>query len=69
MAGYDDTTIASWRSYALTTVSQPVTEMANLGVDLLLERIEGRARGTPRHHRLASELVVRASTQAPPSDE
>lgn len=62
IVGYDDIEMAGWESFSLTTVRQPVREMAQLGVQLLLDRIEGRAQGEFVHERLPSELVIRAST-------
>jgi LacI family transcriptional regulator len=66
VAGYDDTDIAAWAAYDLTTVRQPVDDMARRGVDLLLERIAGDRGGPTRAERLVGELVIRSST-APPA--
>jgi LacI family transcriptional regulator len=62
VVGFDDTAMASWGAFALTTVRQPVREMAQTGIRLLLERIDGHFELAPRHERLAAELVVRRST-------
>ncbi len=62
IVGFDDLTMAGWESYSLTTVRQPMEEMAELAVEYLLERIEGRAPERYRHTRLYGELVVRRST-------
>jgi LacI family transcriptional regulator len=67
VAGYDDTEIAAWAAYDLTTVRQPVARMAQTGVDLLLDRIHGRAGTTAREERMPGELVIRASTAPPRS--
>jgi LacI family transcriptional regulator len=66
VVGYDDTDMASWTSYDLTTVRQPVERMAKIGVDLLLERIAGREPRRPRDIRLEAVLVIRSSTASAP---
>lgn len=65
--GYDDTEIARWASYDLTTVRQPAPLMARRGVDLLMERIAGEAPAAARSERLVGELVVRGSTAHAPA--
>lgn len=62
IVGFDDIEMASWESYSLTTVRQPIAEMAERAVDYLLQRVEGTAPPRMRHERLRGELVVRAST-------
>jgi DNA-binding LacI/PurR family transcriptional regulator len=63
VVGFDDIPLSAWTTPALTTVRQPLTEMAGLAVRILLENQE---RGTVhRRVELATELVVREST-APP---
>lgn len=65
VVGYDDIAMASWESYDLTTIRQPITEMAELAVRLLLRRITEPG-VDPRHHRFPFELVVRGSTANTP---
>jgi LacI family transcriptional regulator len=62
--GFDGITLGGLARIGLTTVAQPRGEMARIGIDLLMERIEGRE-GPPHHVLLEPELVVRATT-APP---
>jgi LacI family transcriptional regulator len=62
IVGFDDLDMAGWESYSLTTVRQPMEEMAERAVTFLLERIEGRAPERFRHARLRGELIVRGST-------
>lgn len=38
--GFDDIPSASWPSYALTTIRQPVNQMIQTTIDLLMERLE-----------------------------
>lgn len=63
--GYDDIELASWESFRLTTVSQPLVEMARKAVQLLVERIAEPSRDA-RHERLTGELIVRATTTIAP---
>lgn len=61
VSGYDDIAMSAWDAFDLTTVRQPIGEMAALAVRMMLERIAEPAT-PPRHHRFPSELVVRGST-------
>ena len=60
VAGFDDTTLARTVWPALTTIRQPVAELARTATEILI------AGGEPVHRRLAHTLVERASV-APPS--
>ncbi len=64
VVGFDDLPIARWSTPALTTVRQPLTEMAAVAVRILLEVGDG-GEPTDRRVELATDLVVREST-APP---
>jgi LacI family transcriptional regulator len=66
VVGFDDAPLAEMVSPALTTVRQPLQEMAQTAVSLLLARIAGED-GQVQRHVLPTELVVREST-APPRD-
>jgi len=59
LVGFDDLPISSWASPPLTTIRQPLTDMAALAVRIVLEEGDGE-----RGHRveLATDLVVREST-------
>ncbi|WP_145145738.1 LacI family DNA-binding transcriptional regulator [Roseomonas gilardii] len=61
LVGYDDIEMASWPAFDLTTVRQPLTEMAASAVRLLLGRIDGDSAGRERVL-LPNALVVRGST-------
>ncbi|KQP19800.1 LacI family DNA-binding transcriptional regulator [Pseudorhodoferax sp. Leaf267] len=61
LVGFDDIELARFTCPPLTTVAQPKQRIANLAVDMLLERIEGR-RQEPRKVVLQPELRVRASS-------
>jgi LacI family transcriptional regulator len=64
VVGFDGTTTAGWDAFSLTTVRQPIEQMAAVGIDFLLQRAEqGDGDGDGyRHERLRGELIVRAST-------
>jgi LacI family transcriptional regulator len=62
--GFDDIRMSQWGAYSLTTVRQPIAEMARIGTDFLLQRVGGTAPKQFRHTRLAAQLVVRESTLA-----
>lgn len=59
--GYDDVEMASWESFNLTTVRQPIREMATAGVNMLLERV-AQPKLPPRRLSYPSTLLVRKST-------
>jgi len=63
VVGFDDIPLSRWTSPALTTVRQPLTEMAELAVRILLESADNE--GLKRRVELATDLVVRESTTPP----
>ncbi|WP_104127730.1 LacI family DNA-binding transcriptional regulator [Cryobacterium sp. Y57] len=65
VVGYDDLPLAAWVGPSLTTINQPLTEMAETAARMIL----GIARGTeprPRSVELGTALVVRESTCSAP---
>lgn len=62
IVGFDDLPAASWPSYDLTTIRQPVEAMAEQALDLLLARIAS-ANANPRTVLVPGELVIRGSTR------
>lgn len=62
--GFDDLPITSWVTPPLTTIRQPLTEMAAAAAQIAIALGRGE---TPAHHRLelATELIIRGSTAAP----
>jgi LacI family transcriptional regulator len=65
VAGFDDTPLATTVWPELTTIRQPIAEMAREAVRLLFEQIRGRRAGTPpqvAHKMLKFTLVKREST-------
>lgn len=66
VVGFDDLPIACWLTPELTTIRQPLQEMASAGARLAISLARGFA---PESHRLelATSLVVRQSTAVPVS--
>ncbi|MFJ4005512.1 LacI family DNA-binding transcriptional regulator [Streptomyces sp. NPDC090023] len=66
VVGFDDLPVARWVGPPLTTVRQPLTEMAEAAARLVLELGRGERRErTATRLELATSLVVRSSTAAP----
>jgi DNA-binding LacI/PurR family transcriptional regulator len=66
VVGIDDINLAALVYPPLTTVRQPIEELSESAVDLLVNRIQGREKGPSRHIVFEPRLVVRQSTAAPP---
>lgn len=66
VVGFDDLPMARWVSPPLTTIRQPLAEMAEEAAELVVAMAGGTAPPQPRVE-LATELVVRESTAPPPS--
>src|SRR5690606_7839150 len=68
VCGFDDTAIASTIWPELTTIRQPIAEMARRAVDLLANELRGGGRSgkaRPTHLTLDYTLVRRQSDAAP----
>ncbi|WP_307844519.1 LacI family DNA-binding transcriptional regulator [Actinospica acidithermotolerans] len=66
VVGFDDLPAARWVGPALTTVRQPLTEMAATAARIVLGLAAGRDRvSAATRVELATELIVRSSTAAP----
>lgn len=65
VVGFDDVPLCRWVSPALTTVRQPLAEMAREATRIVLELARSGDSATTRVE-LATQLVVRDSTAAPP---
>ena len=61
MVGYDDVPLAAWPAYDLTTVRQPVNQMVDATVEMILAQIAG-GQG-PRRIEIDGPLMVRGSTE------
>ncbi|WNR45239.1 LacI family DNA-binding transcriptional regulator [Paenibacillus roseipurpureus] len=62
VAGYDDVIFSSIAEVPLTTVRQPVQEMAQLSVDSLLQLISEDEARSPIQLKISPQLVLRQST-------
>ena len=73
VVGFDDVPMAAWESYRLTTVRQPVNEMVQGALSLLLNHETAPARRSPAAKKrtavkatlLPGELVLRSSAKMP----
>jgi DNA-binding LacI/PurR family transcriptional regulator len=66
VVGYDNVPMATWIGPALTTVHQPLRNMAGTATRMLLDMAAGDDLSTSRID-LVTELVVRESTAPPPT--
>ncbi len=64
VVGFDDVPLCEWVQPSLTTVRQPLEEMAAEATRMVLE-LAGSSQAGPVRRELATSLVVRASTAAP----
>jgi LacI family transcriptional regulator len=65
VVGYDNIPVAAWLGPALTTVNQPLRDMAGTATQMLLDLARGGDLPASRVD-LVTELVVRESTAPPP---
>ncbi|WP_405539567.1 LacI family transcriptional regulator [Streptomyces sp. NBC_00075] len=65
VVGFDDIPGARWTTPELTTVHQPIAEMAAVGMRALADVMYGRPPAT-QHTVLPTRLVIRATTAPPP---
>ena len=61
VAGFDDTSSSRFAWPPLTTVRQPIAEVARVATRILLRSLQGFSEGTS-DHRLRAEIICRAST-------
>jgi DNA-binding LacI/PurR family transcriptional regulator len=70
VVGFDDIPLASYCTPALTTLAQPIAEIARAAIDGLLAEMEGSGGGHGVHSRVfRPRLVARASTAPPGGGE
>lgn len=64
IVGFDDVPMAAWEAFQLTTVRQPLTDMATTAARMLAERIEsGGQLGPGRERVFPTSLVKRSTTE------
>lgn len=67
VVGYDDVAMAGWEAFSLTTIRQPMAQMARRAVQLLMERLRpGSDGGEPQREVFPPHLVKRETTAPPP---
>ncbi|MFI5779234.1 LacI family DNA-binding transcriptional regulator [Nocardia sp. NPDC051570] len=62
--GYDNSSLASLRHIALTTIDQPRIQIGRLAVDSLVERLRD-GRTEPVRHRVSPVIVIRSTARPP----
>ncbi|WP_129312241.1 LacI family DNA-binding transcriptional regulator [Streptomyces sp. L2] len=67
IVGFDDLPIASWASPPLTTVRQPLSDMAAMAARIVMQGVDNVLTGGMRRIELATVLVERESTGRPPA--
>ena len=67
LVGFDDLPMAAWETFELTTVHQPMEDMARTSVKLLLERIEGAVDQAVVRQRVFEPTLVLRRTLTPPA--
>ena len=67
VVGFDDLPVARWVGPPLTTIRQPLMDMAAKAAELALSMANGQTPAQPRIE-LMTELVVRESTAPPPQE-
>lgn len=70
VCGFDDTAFASSIWPELTTIRQPIAEMARTAVDMLTDEILAHRAGKslPREHRIAAFELIKRQSDAPPKN-
>jgi LacI family transcriptional regulator, galactose operon repressor len=66
IVGFDDIPMAAWETFSLTTVRQPLTDMARDAARRLIARIEGTDESEPSRVVFPTHLVQRATTAPAP---
>lgn len=61
IGGFDNSSLASWPTYELTSVDQNIDEMVRLAIDEVVSRLNGEDSGT-RHIEVPGRLLIRRST-------
>ncbi len=69
IVGIDDIVLAQVIDPPLTTVRQPLAQMAAAAVETIIRRIRDQSNDPPQHTTLAPELIVRKSTAHPRTDQ
>jgi Periplasmic binding protein-like domain len=65
VVGFDDLPMSAWVSPPLTTIVQPLAQMAAMATRTVLALLDGRSDGSSNRIELTTSLVVQASTVPP----
>jgi DNA-binding LacI/PurR family transcriptional regulator len=65
IVGFDDIAQAALTSPPLTTVRQPLAQLASMAVGMLAEQQDQPGAGVPTALEVATELVIRGTTASP----
>ena len=68
VVGFDDLPMAGWEAFQLTTVHQPMEDMAKTAVRLLVDRIEGRVQAPALRRVVFDPTLVIRKTLGPPKN-
>ena len=66
VCGFDDTTLATVIWPELTTIHQPIANMARAGIEMLVAASRVREAGWTREHRRLDFTLIRRQSDAPP---
>jgi LacI family transcriptional regulator len=66
--GFDDLAISAWQSFRLTSVRQPLREMAAQAARMLSDTMAGKLVPTGERVEFPTELIVRGTTGPAPAD-
>lgn len=62
--GYDDAPMASWKTFDLTTVRQPLAQMIDATATMLLKEISD-TKHSPEQIQISGELIIRGTARIP----
>ena len=60
--GFDDISMANWKSYNLTTIKQPIRQMSKLVTQLIDEYLQNPD-FEPTNHLIQGRLILRKTTK------
>ena len=62
VVGFDDVSLASYRAYDLTTIKQPIAQMVDSTVNILLDQVNYPEEKSHKIIKLDPYLIIRSST-------
>jgi LacI family transcriptional regulator len=67
IVGYDDIDMATWAAFDLSTIRQPLPQMAKAAARMMVSRIESDAELEPRTQIFPANVILRATTGPAPT--